>query len=180
MPAAPGGRKALTKLCLPRAVAAAAVGTVASALLPAGGHAAAARTETLHIYERTHRMQLTRADGTVHRTVPLPAPRAGDVLDVVFDLYEGDHRKHGKARLGSDHLRCAFAPDGPPDCISHATLGSSMLVVTGNPGRVVLGTGRFDGATGRVVSAKEVKGVPRTNIRHNDIDVVVKVRTPGR
>ncbi|HEY8583495.1 MAG TPA: hypothetical protein VIL49_11130, partial [Capillimicrobium sp.] len=132
------------------------------------------------LYEKTRTMQLTQADGTVHRTVPLPEPQAGDTLDVVFDVHAGDHREHGRKRIGSDHLRCTFVAAGPPDCISHATLGSSMLVVAGQPARIVLGTGRYVGATGRVVSVKEVKGVPPSTIRHNDIDAVVRVRTPGR
>ncbi|WP_205695510.1 hypothetical protein [Conexibacter sp. SYSU D00693] len=162
------------------ALATTATAVATGALLAPGGQAAPAKTETLRLYEKTRTMQLTRADGTVHRKVPLPEPRPGDVLDVVFDLHRGDHRNHGKARIGSDHLRCTFGEAGPPSCISHATLGSSMLVVTGTPARIVLGTGRYLGATGRVVSAREVKGVPPSDIRHNDIDVVVQVRRAAR
>jgi hypothetical protein len=162
-----------------RLAAAAAATATATALYAAGGQAAASKsTETLRIYEKTRLIQLTKADGSVDRTPPLAEPQPGDVIDVVFDLFKGDHRKHGSARIGSDHLRCSFAVAGPPACISHATLGSSMLVVSGNPGRIVLGTGKYFEATGRVLSAKEVKGVPPTNIRHNDIDVVVRIDRP--
>lgn len=151
----------------------AAVATVA-ALAPAGS-AAAPRTETLRIFEKTRSVQLTKADGRVLRRLPIAEPEPGDVLDIVFDLYDGDHAKHGKTRLGSDHLRCAFVAAGPPECVSHATIGRSMLVVEGTPAKITLGTGRFAGATGRVVSAKEVKQAPPSQLAHNDIDVVARV-----
>jgi hypothetical protein len=163
---------------LRRALAATAATIAAGALLAPSGQAAPAKTETLRLYEKARLITLTKPDGTVRRALPLPEPQAGDVVDAVFDLYRGDHRRHGKARIGSDHLRCTFVAAGPPTCISHATLGSSMLVVTGTPARVILGTGRYFGATGRVLSAQEVKAVPPTNIRHNDIDVVVRIRRP--
>jgi hypothetical protein len=47
---------------------------------------------------------------------------------------------------------------GEPTCTSHVAIGGSMLIIDGNPGTVVGGTGRFEGATGRVLSNKEVPG----------------------
>lgn len=149
--------------------------TVAAAALTASGSAAAGKTETLRLFEKTRSIQLTKADGRVLDQLPIAEPQPGDVLDAVFDLYEGDHRKHGKTRLGSDHLRCEFGEAGPPKCVSHATIGRSMLVVEGTPPRITLGTGRFAGATGRVVSAKEVADAPPSELAHNDIDVVARV-----
>jgi hypothetical protein len=156
------------------AVATATAATAAVTLLAAGGQAAQPTSETLRVYEKARAIQLTKADGTVRNTLPIPEPEPGDTVDVVFDVFEGTHRKHGKTRIGTDHLRCSFVAAGPPDCISHAALGKSMIVVSGD--RVVLGTGRYLGATGRVVSVKEVKGVPPTNIRHNDVDAVVQIK----
>lgn len=46
-------------------------------------------------------------------------------------------------------------------------MGDSTLIIKGNPGTVVGGTGRFFGATGRVISNQEVPG---------GVDVVAKVR----
>jgi hypothetical protein len=40
--------------------------------------------------------------------------------------------------------------------VSHIAFGSSMLVFQSNPGKLTLGTGRYMGATGRVLSSKEV------------------------
>jgi hypothetical protein len=159
------------RLALALAIAAA----VAAAVLATSGRAAGAKTETLRIYEKTRSLQLTKADGRVLKKLPLGEPQPGDVLDAVFDLFRGNHVKHGKTRLGSDHLRCEFVATGPPKCVSHATIGRSMLVVEGTPPRITLGTGRFFGATGRVLSAKEVKAVPPSQLAHNDIDVVVRV-----
>lgn len=158
------------------AVLLAGAATAAFLLVPADGKAER-RTETLRIYERARSIQLTKADGRVLKKLPIaetePAP--GDVLDIVFDVFRGNHAAHGKRRIGTDHLRCAFVAAGPPDCVSHAAFGSSMLVVAGTQGRVVLGTGRFFGATGRVVHSKEVKGAPPTELAHNDIDVVARI-----
>ena len=50
----------------------------------------------------------------------------------------GDHRKHAKKATGSNHLRCEFGAAGPPECVSHAAFGSSMLVAEGMNGFKVL------------------------------------------
>ncbi|RKQ93242.1 hypothetical protein C8N24_3103 [Solirubrobacter pauli] len=152
-------------------------GIAAVAALAPAGNAAAPKTETLRIFEKTRSIQLTKADGRVLTQLPIAEsePQPGDVLDIVFDLFEGNHARHDRTRLGSDHLRCEFLAGGPPRCVSHATLGRSMLVIEGTPPRVTLGTGRFAGATGRVVSAKEVRQAPPTELAHNDIDVVARV-----
>ncbi|MBE2317706.1 hypothetical protein DVA67_017120 [Solirubrobacter sp. CPCC 204708] len=162
----PRPRRLLTGL------AAAAAG---AALVASPGGAATGKTETLRLFEKTRSIQLTKADGRVLDQLPIAEPQPGDVLDAVFDLHPGDHAKHGKTRLGSDHLRCEFVAGGPPKCVSHATIGRSMLVVEGTPPRITLGTGRYAGATGRVISAKEVKQAPPSELAHNDIDVVAKV-----
>lgn len=157
------------------AVAALAGAVAVAALAPSDG-AAATDTDTLRIFEKARSIQLTKADGRVLTRLPIAEPRPGDVVDVVFDLYEGDHVRHGRTRLGSDHLRCEFGAAGPPRCVSHATIGRSMLVVEGTPPRITFGTGRFAGATGGVISAREVKGAPPSQLTHNDIDVVVRVK----
>jgi hypothetical protein len=157
-------------------IAGLAAAVAGATLAPSGSAAAAGDTETLRIFEKTRSIQLTKADGRVLTQLPIAEPQPGDVLDIVFDIFRGDHVKHGKTRLGSDHLRCEFVPAGPPSCVSHATIGRSMLVVEGTPPRITLGTGRFAGATGRVVSAKEVKLAPPSRLAHNDIDVVARVK----
>jgi hypothetical protein len=152
---------------------------VVALLLASSGVAAGGRAQTLRIFEETRSVQLTTADGRVLKELPIPEPQTGDVVDIVFELFPGNHSNHGKTRLGSDHLRCEFVAGGPPACVSHAAIGRSMLVVEGTPPRITFGTGRFFGATGRVLSAKEVKVAPPSRLAHNDIDVVVRI-TPGR
>ena len=147
-----------------------------AALVAASGSAASSKTETLRIFEKTRSIQLTKADGRVLTQLPIAEPEPGDVVDAVFDLYEGDHVKPGKTRLGSDHLRCEFIAAGPPKCVSHATIGRSMLVVEGTPPRVTFGTGRFAGATSKSISAKEVRQAPPSELAHNDIDVVARIK----
>jgi hypothetical protein len=170
--------KHLIRIILAAGVAA---GLCVALLLVSSGQAAGGKTKTLRIFEKTRSIQLTKADGTVLKhdgkhALPETEPQAGDVLDIVFDIFNGTHVKHGKKRSGSDHLRCTFVAAGPPACVSHAAFGSSMLVAEGNPGKIVLGTGKYFGATGRVVSNKEVKGVPPSSLAHNDIDVVARIK----
>jgi hypothetical protein len=147
-----------------------------AALVAASASAASSKTETLRIFEKTRSIQLTKADGRVLTQLPIAEPEPGDVVDAVFDIYAGDHVKHGKTRLGSDHLRCEFIAAGPPKCVSHATIGRSMLVVEGTPPRVTFGTGRFAGATSSMISAKEVRQAPPSELAHNDIDVVARIK----
>lgn len=164
-------RKRLAALAVALVTAAA---IVALALAPSG-RTAGGRNQTLRIFEKTRSVQLTKADGRVLKKLPIPEPQAGDVLDIIFELFPGNHSEHGKTRVGSDHLRCEFVAGGPPTCVSHAAIGRSMLVVEGTPPRITFGTGRFFGATGRVLSAKELKAAPPSRLAHNDIDVVVRI-----
>jgi len=167
-----------TKYLIRIAVTAGVAAGLCTTLLPDSfGRAASGRTETLRVYEKTKSIRLTKADGRVLEKLPTAEtePQAGDVLDVVFDRFTGSHVRHAKKASGTDHLRCTFVATGPPDCVSHAAFGSSMLVVEGNPGKVVLGTGKYFGATGRVVSNKEIKGAPPSSLAHNDIDVVARI-----
>ena len=146
---------------------------ISAALLLPGAGAAATRTQTLRFFDKPASIKLTHADGTVETRSPLPEPRAGDTLDVNSLAYAGDHTKHTKRFTGSTHLRCVFGAGGPPKCESHVAIGGSLLVFTGDPGTVSNGTGIYQGATGRVVSSKEVPG------EDNASDIVVKVRLAG-
>ncbi|MGE0025842.1 MAG: hypothetical protein AB7O78_18205 [Thermoleophilia bacterium] len=136
----------------------------AAALLPAAGDAAGGKTQTLRFFDKVVSTTLTAPDGTVvHRE-----PAAGDTLDVVSLEYPGNHVKHAKKATGTNHLRCVFpATPGPPDCISHVAFGGSMLVFEGFPGTLVLGTGTYLGATGRVIR--------NTDVGNNNSDVVARI-----
>lgn len=135
----------------------------AAALLPAAGGAAGGKTQTLRFFDKVVSTKLTAPDGSVvHRE-----PAAGDVLDVVSVEYAGNHATHAKAPSGTNHLRCVFGTAGPPDCTSHVAFGGSMLVFEGYPGTLVLGTGKYLGATGRVVSNRDVG--------HNNSDIVARI-----
>jgi hypothetical protein len=137
----------------------------AALLAPAAS--AATHVQTLRFYDRPVSMKLTRADGTVVTKAPFPEAQPGDTLDVNSLDYRGDHRHHAKRWTASSHLRCVFA-QGPPACESHLALGGSMLIFTGNPGVVTNGTGIYQGATGRVISAKDLP--------HDATDFVARVK----
>ena len=161
----PISAKYLIRIMLVAAVAAA---VCAALILASSGAAAGGKAQTLHFFDKTVSLTVTRADGTVIKRPPYPEAQAGDVLDVVSLAYTGNHAKHAKKASASTHLRCTFGAAGPPpDCMSHVAIGSSMLVFEGDPGTIVLGTGRYLGATGRVLSNKDVGG--------DASDIVVRV-----
>ena len=143
------------RLVVTFAVAVAAALCVA-ALVPAAGQAAG-RTKTIKIFSKLTSITLTHADGTVVDHPPFPEAVPGDVLDVYSLDFRGNHKRHSKRWIGTDHLQCVFGA-GEPDCVSHVALGGSMLIFQGNPGTLIGGLGRFQGATGRVISSKEVPG----------------------
>jgi hypothetical protein len=59
-------------------------------------------------------------------------------------------------------------PRRPALCESHVAIRGSLLVFTGDPGTLTHGTGIYRGATGRVISNKEVgKGAS---------DIIVRIR----
>ena len=145
-----------------------AAAVLAAATLTATATATAAgRVQTLRVYEQQTSITLTRADGTVLTRAPLPQPRAGDRLDITYRGFRGNHAAHSRRWTSTTHLTCLFGR-GEPDCVSHVALGGSMLVFRGNPGTLTTGTGRYEGATGRVLS--------NTSVGENDLDVVARVR----
>lgn len=144
----------------------------ALSVLPAAGQAAG-RTQTLRLFDKPVALTLTRPNGSVITRAPYPAAGPGDVLNVYSLGYAGTHASHGKKWTASSHLQCTFKAGGPPACVSHVAIGGSQLIITGNPGKVVNGTGIYQGASGRVVSSKEVPGVD------NASDIVLRIQLAG-
>jgi hypothetical protein len=155
-------------IALPLAAATTAV--IGTLVLWPGAGAAASRTQTLRLFDKPVSLKVTHADGTIVSRPPYPEPKPGDTLDVNSLDYRGDHAHHAKQWTGSTHLRCKFAAAGPPSCESHVAIGGSLLIFTGNPGTLSNATGVYQGATGRVVSSKEVKG------QDNASDIVAKIK----
>jgi hypothetical protein len=141
-------------LKLKLAVLAVVVAIVALAVSSAGA-SGAHKTQTLRFFDKPTSIIVTTSDGKVIDKPPYPDAKPGDVLDVYSLDFYGNHKKHSKRFAGSEHLRCVFGT-GEPDCTSTVALGRSLLVFRGN--KLVDGAGRFFGATGRVLSTKEVPG----------------------
>jgi len=137
---------------------------------PAAGYATS-RTQTLRFFDKQVSIKLTHANGTVVTDPQSIQPKPGDTLDIDSLDYSGTHAHHTKQWTASTHLRCTFpTPGGPPTCESHVAIGGSMLIFTGNPGTISNGTGIYQDATGRVTSAKDVKG------QNDASDLVVKIK----
>jgi hypothetical protein len=148
-----------------RTTLAAAAVLLIAALTPA---VAQAKTETIRAFSKVQTFTFTTADGKVTQGPPAGPPKAGDVMEISSLDFKGTHKKHAKKAFGSDYLRCTFGDDPEnPDCFGYTALRGSMLRFHGFD--VVGGTGRYLGATGKVVKNKEVEG---------GSDFVVKVRMP--
>jgi hypothetical protein len=137
------------------------LGVLATLLVAVGvssaGAAGGGKTQTLRFFSKPVSITLTTADGTVIRKPPYPDAKPGDVLDVNSVDYVGNHRHHAARWSISDHVRCVFST-GEPDCEGQVAVGGSLLIFRGFPGTLINGTGRYQGATGRVIKNKEVKG----------------------
>jgi hypothetical protein len=144
-------------------VVAAAALLCAAALWPAAGHAAG-RHLTIKAFSKVTSVTLTAPDGTVVDREPQP----GDTLDVFALDFRGNHKHHAKRYFASEHLQCVFG-SGEPDCVSHVAMRNSLMVWDGS--KLLAGTGRFAGATGRIVSNQEVPG---------GSDIVAKVKLAKR
>jgi hypothetical protein len=162
-----------------RALAAAAAAAIATPLLaipsltaaqtPKAARGSTASTQLLRIFDHPVATTLTTANGKVINHPPYPQPQAGDTLDVYSLDYVGNHAHHAAQWTLSNHLRCSFR-QGPPVCESNIAIGGSLLVFEGNT--IVGGTGRYQGATGQVLSNKQIPGTANTS------DLVVQVHEP--
>jgi hypothetical protein len=143
--------------------AAVTVTVIAAAAIPSlsGAHARSANNQLVRIYDKPVAITLTDTNGRVTSRPPWPQPKPGDVLDVYSLDYAGNHLHHAARWSMSAHLRCTFRP-GPPDCESHIAVGGSLLIFHGN--KIVAGTGSYQGATGRVLSNKEVGSAGASDI----------------
>ena len=146
-----------------------ATAACAIALLPSAGQAAS-RTQTLRFFDKPVSITLTLPSGTVINHAPYPQAKPGDVLDVNSVAYAGTHLRHAKKWTASSHLQCTFRAAGPPSCVSHVAIGGSQLVFSGNPGKLVNGTGIYQGATGRTISSKAVPGMDDAS------DIVLRIQ----
>jgi hypothetical protein len=93
-------------------------------------------------------------------------------MDIDSLDYPGTHNHHAKRWIGSTHLRCRFR-SGAPACESHVAIGGSLLIFTGNPGKLTNGTGIYQGATGRVISSKQAPGADDAS------DIVASIQLRG-
>jgi hypothetical protein len=153
-----------------RALAAAATVTViAAAAIPAlsGAHAGTPSTQLLRIYDKPVTTTLTTTSGRVTNRPPYPQPKPGDILDVYSLDYAGNHFHHAGTWSMSDHLRCTFG-HAAPMCESDLAVAGSLLVFDGN--KLAGGTGHYQGATGRVLSNKQISDTA------NDSDIVIQIK----
>jgi hypothetical protein len=122
-----------------------------------GPSLAQARTETLRVFSKVQQFTFTTADGTVTHAPPSGPPQAGDVMEIDSIDFKGNHKKHAKKAFASDYLQCTFGDDPQnPDCFGYTAIKGSLLRFHGFD--LIGGTGRYLGASGKVVRSKEVKG----------------------
>jgi hypothetical protein len=144
----------------------AAVAVGATAIWSPAGQATT-KTDTLRYFVKDVSTTLTHADGSIDHHPSSSEPQPGDVLEINALDYKGDHGRHDKTWTASQIERCSFVAAGPPHCQITVAIAGSLLVVGGDPSKVVNGTGRYQGATGRVLSVKHggTDVVARVNVR---------------
>jgi hypothetical protein len=141
------------RTCAPAAVAAIAAALAIPAL--SGAQDSRGKTQTLRFFDQPVAITLTDSNGKITRRPPYPQTKPGDILDVYSLDYAGNHLHHAAHWTMSAHLRCTFGT-GAPDCETHVAIGGSLLIFHGN--KLEAGTGIYEGATGRVLSSREVPG----------------------
>jgi hypothetical protein len=133
-----------------------ALALVAALVLAPGAFAAKRKTETIRAFSEPVSFTYTSVDGTVAKGPPAGPPRAGDVFEIDSLGFRGDHKRHAKRATMSDYLRCTFLPSLEPDCFGYTAIGGSLLRFHNFD--IIGGTGRYQGATGKVVKSQEVPG----------------------
>lgn len=163
-------KRSLAAATVAAITAVAAIPALSGAQVSSGPPASSATTEILRLFDKPVATTLTTSDGKVTSHPPYPQPQSGDTLDVYSLDYVGSHVHHAKQWTLSNHLRCTFTL-GPPDCVTNLAIGSSLLVFDGN--KLIGATGHYHGATGRVLSNKQVPGTA------NASDIVAKINKPA-
>src|SRR3954452_2802245 len=113
------------------------------------------KTETFRVFSKNMSFTYTSADGTVTQPPPAGPPKAGDVFEIDWLDFRGDHQRHAKVAAMSDYLRCTFLPSLEPDCYGYVAIDGSLLRFHNLD--VIGGIGRYQGATGKA-KAQEVAG----------------------
>jgi hypothetical protein len=145
-----------------------AIALAASLALAPAAAGSAGKTETIRVFSKPVSFTYTSVDGTVNQTPPAPPeaePQPGDVFEIDSVNFVGNHKRHAKRATMSDYLRCTFLADLTPDCFGYSAIRGSLLRFHGSD--VIGGTGRYHGATGKVIKNVEVPG---------GSDIVVRVR----
>ncbi len=114
------------------------------------------KTDTIRAFSMPVSFVYTSVDGTVTPGPPDAPPQAGDVFEISSLDFVGNHKKHARKATMSDYLRCTFTAELEPDCFGYTAIGGSLLRFHGM--EIIGGTGRYQGATGKVLLNKEVEG----------------------
>ena len=133
-----------------------AIVLVASLAIAPAAFAAKRKTETIRAFSKSVSFVYTSVDGTVTEGPPAGPPQAGEVFEISSLDFVGNHKKHARKATMSDYLRCTFTPTLVPDCFGYTAIGGSLLRFHGFD--VIGGTGRYQGATGKVLLNREVEG----------------------
>jgi hypothetical protein len=130
----------------------------AASLALTAGPAGAARTTTLHFFQKGTSASFVGPDG---KALPPPGPTTptvvGEKLTSTDDDYVGNHKHHAKRSTASDHIVCTFTSTAyVATCDGQIAIGGSLLLAQdvtvdfGQSATVVLngGTGVYKGAHG--------------------------------
>jgi hypothetical protein len=129
--------------------------TGAPATTTPSASAVAATSFPTHYFDDQVDLIYTPPSGSPTHTMTGP-PAPGGRMELIENLYAGDHTTHTGQIAGTNRTTCEFAANLDSHCTSKATFGDSTLDTssTGSDSdfdaTITNGTGRFAGATGSI------------------------------
>jgi hypothetical protein len=142
---------------------------------------AEAKTKTLKFWSKEASSKFYNADGTPATGNP-GQPAAGSYFVITDDDYVGDHKKHAKRAVATDHLSCTFTGSGAnASCSGEFALPGGLLyfdhaaIDFAASGNIVL---PIQGGTGKY---RHLKGGTVTSITYDESndstsDIILKLK----
>lgn len=95
-------------------------------IMAVGASAAAAKTVTLHFFSKQVYTRISDASG--HPVAPNAAPAPGDRLSFASNDYAGNHKRHAKQAIASDHIVCTLTSNSTALCDGTIAAGGSLIM----------------------------------------------------
>jgi hypothetical protein len=138
----------------------------AGTLILAGATATAAGAKTIHLFSKNVESALFDPNDDPI-TDPNAEPPVGSYFIGVDNVYKGNHRKHSRKRVGSDHIICTVLEPATASVVCDALIALRGGVIISDRQRlsfatqttvfkITSGTGKYRNAKGGTVTATDL------------------------